>query len=136
MKRLNKFQIDDFSFLYSINTRFSDIDAFNHVNNAVFLSYFEDARKVFFERWSISFQERSLIVAAVQINYFHQLEHPSSLIVGQKIIRIGNKSFDILSVLFYNKIPVSMAITTLVCYDFVLKKTVLVFDEIKKDLNI
>jgi len=136
MKRLNKFQIDDFSFLYSINTRFSDIDAFNHVNNAVFLSYFEDARKVFFERWSINFQERSLIVAAVQINYFHQLEHPSSLIVGQKIIRIGNKSFDILSVLFYNKIPVSMAITTLVCYDFVLKKTVLVFDEIKKDLNI
>ena len=136
MKINNKFQIDDFSFFHDINTRFSDIDAFNHVNNAVFLSYFEDARKIFFERWSINLKERSLIVAAVKINYFHQLGHPSYLRVGQKIIRIGSKSFDILSVLFYNETAVSMAITTVVCYDFVLKKTVLVFDEIKKDLNI
>ena len=136
MKINNKFQIDDFSFFHDINTRFSDIDAFNHVNNAVYLSYFEDARKLFFERWSINFKERSLIVVAVKINYFHQLGHPSALRVGQKIIRVGNKSFDILSVLFYKEKPVSMAITTVVCYDFVFKKTVLVFDEIKKDLNI
>jgi len=136
MKIVNKFQIHDFSFFHDVNTRFSDVDAFNHINNAVFLSYFEDARKIFFERWSINLEERSLIVASIKIDYFDQLRHPSSLSVGQKIIRIGNKSFDILSVLFYNDHSVCAATTTVVCYDFVSQKTVLVFDEIKKDLNI
>jgi acyl-CoA thioester hydrolase len=136
MKKKNIFKINDFSFFYTINTRFRDIDAFNHVNNAVFLSYFEDARKIFFDRWSVNLKEKSLIVASIRIDYFNQLEHPSSLKIGQKIIRIGHKSFDILSVLFYNDTAICVATTTVVCYNFVLQKTVLVFDEIKKDLNI
>ena len=44
------YKLDDFYFSHHINTRFRDLDAFNHVNNAVFLTYFEDARKTFFER--------------------------------------------------------------------------------------
>jgi acyl-CoA thioester hydrolase len=136
MKIIKDVKLSDFSFCYDLKTRFRDIDAFKHVNNAVFLSYFEDARRLFFTRWNIDLQERSLIVASVKIDYFQQVEHPSSLQVCQKITRIGNKSFDVLSVLFYKENPVCMAITTIVCYDFVSQKTVLVFDEIKKDLNI
>ena len=136
MKIISEFKLNDFSFHHHLNTRFRDIDAFHHVNNATFLTYFEDARRVFFERWAINLKERSLIVASIKIDYFNQLEHPSSLKVGQKIIRIGNKSFDVLSVLFCQNKAVCMAITTIVCYDFVLEKTVLVFNEIKKDLNI
>ena len=102
MKIFNKFQIHDFSLFHDLSTSFSDVDPFNHINNAVFLIYFEDARKIFFERWSVNLEERSLIVAAIKIDYFNQLKHPSSLRVGQKVIRIGNKSFDILSVLQIN----------------------------------
>ena len=133
---MSQYNLKDFKFKYSINTRFRDIDAFNHVNNAVFLTYFEDARRSFFERWNINLKEKSLIVASVKIDYLQQLKHPSSLIVAQKVSRLGTKSFDILSVLFYDNTQISIATTTIVCYDFLAKKTVPLFEEIKKDFNI
>ena len=49
----SKAKIEDFSFKHSIKTRWKDLDAFGHVNNAVFLSYVEDARVLFFKRWKI-----------------------------------------------------------------------------------
>ena len=55
------FKINDFYFQHKIKTRFRDLDAFGHVNNATFLSYLEDARILFFKRWGINFKEKSLI---------------------------------------------------------------------------
>jgi len=127
---------ENFYFQYNIQTRFRDLDSFNHINNAVFLTYFEDARKSFFERWSINLEERSLIVASIKIDYMRQLQHPSKLTVGQKISRLGTKSFDILSTLFCGEIQICTATTTIVCYNFSEKTSVLLFDEIKKDFNI
>tara|TARA_Y100000994_G_C15339888_1_gene296007 strand:+ start:102 stop:503 length:402 start_codon:yes stop_codon:yes gene_type:complete len=132
MKNYNE---EDFYFKHQLNTRFRDIDAFKHVNNAIFLTYFEDARKIFFERWNINLEEKSLIVASVKIDYHKQLRHPSKLIVGQKISRLGTTSFDIFSVLFCNDTQISSAITTIVCYDFTQNKSVPVFEEIKKDYS-
>jgi len=136
MKSIQKLVLQDFYFQYDIQTRFRDLDAFNHINNAVFLTYFEDARKSFFERWSINLEERSLIVASIKIDYLRQLQHPSNLTVGQKISRLGTKSFDILSILFCGEIQICSATTTIVCYNFLENKSVLLFDEIKKDFNI
>ena len=136
MKSIQKLVLQDFYFQYDIQTRFRDLDAFNHINNAVFLTYFEDARKSFFDRWSINLEERSLIVASIKIDYLRQLQHPSNLTVGQKISRLGTKSFDILSILFCGEIQICSATTTIVCYNFLENKSVLLFDEIKKDFNI
>ena len=136
MKSIQDLVLIDFYFQYDIQTRFRDLDAFNHINNAVFLTYFEDARKSFFDRWSINLEERSLIVASIKIDYLRQLQHPSKLTVGQKVSRLGTKSFDILSILFCNEIQICTAITTIVCYNFSENKSVLLFDEIKKDFNI
>jgi len=135
MKIQNQSSLEDFFFQHKINTRFKDIDAFNHVNNAVFLTYFEDARKSFFKRWGINLTNKSLIVAAIKVDYYSQLKHPSSLIVGQKISRLGSKSFDISSVLFLDKNPICFSVTTIVCYNFTDKKTVTLFSEIKNDFN-
>ena len=136
MKSIQDLVLIDFYFQYDIQTRFRDLDAFNHINNAVFLTYFEDARKSFFDRWSINLEERSLIVASIKIDYVRQLQHPSKLTVGQKISRLGTKSFDILSILFCGKIQICTATTTIVCYNFLENTSVLLFDEIKKDFNI
>ena len=136
MKSMQELVVTDFYFQYNIQTRFRDLDAFKHINNAVFLTYFEDARKSFFDRWSINLEERSLIVASIKIDYLRQLQHPSKLTVGQKVSRLGTKSFDILSILFCNEIQICTAITTIVCYNFSENKSVLLFEEIKKDFNI
>ena len=47
----HNYKIQDFKFQHVIKTRYRDLDSFNHVNNATFLSYFEDARILFFNIW-------------------------------------------------------------------------------------
>jgi len=136
MKNQINLKLNDFPFHHTLKTRWRDLDAFNHVNNATFLSYIEDARIVFFKRWGIDFKTKSLIVAAVKIDYINQLDHPSDLIIGQKVSRIGSKSFDIESALFKNKTLICCSRITSVCYDFVNSKTVPVYEEIKADYKV
>ena len=131
-----KYQLKDFAFTHKINTRFKDLDAFNHVNNATFLSYIEDARMLFFKRWKMNVKEKSLIVASITIDYLSQLHHPSKLIIGQKVTRLGTKSFDVLSILFLDNKPICISTVTIVCYNFISKQTVPLFKEIKEDFNI
>ena len=131
-----QYQLEDFTFKHKIKTRFKDLDAFNHVNNAIFLSYIEDARMLFFKKWDINLKEKSLIVAAITINYINQLHHPSKLIIGQKVTRLGTKSFDVLSVIFLGYKPICNSTVTIVCYNFISKQTVPLFKEIKEDFNI
>jgi len=130
-------RIEDFHFTHNIKTRWKDLDAFRHINNAVYLSYIEDARIILLRRWDINYAEKSLIVASVKIDYLKQVQHPSSLIIGQKITRLGNKSFDISSAMFIEGElqPVCISTITSVAFDFKLNQTVKVFKEIIDDYN-
>ena len=127
--------LNDFTFMHSIKTRWRDLDAFRHVNNATFLTYIEDARILFFKRWCINLKEKSLIVASAKIDYINQLQHPSDIIVAQKVSRLGNKSFDIQSAIFQksNSKLICHSTVTSVCYNFTLGQTVDLFEEIKND---
>ena len=129
------YRIEDFSFTHKIKTRWKDLDAFRHINNAVFLSYIEDARIVLLKRWKINYAEKSLIVASVTIDYLKQVNHPCSLIIGQKVSRLGNKSFDISSAMFVDgeEKPVCISTITSVAFDFKSNQTVKVFQEIIDD---
>tara|TARA_Y100000590_G_C15520060_1_gene939023 strand:+ start:328 stop:753 length:426 start_codon:yes stop_codon:yes gene_type:complete len=130
--------IDDYPFHYEIKTRWKDMDSFGHVNNANYVTYIEDARIIFFKRWNINTHEKSLIVASMTIDYLNQLQHPSDLIIGQEISRLGKKSFDIKSVVF-NKDgfkPLAMSTVTCVCYDYKQDKSLLLFPEIVEDYNL
>ena len=40
----NTHNINDFKFHYNIETRWKDLDAFQHINNAVYATYIESAR--------------------------------------------------------------------------------------------
>ena len=130
-------KIEYYPFRHEIKTRWRDLDAFKHVNNATFLSYIEDARILFFKRWGINLKEKSLIVAAVKIDYISQLEHPNDIIIGQKVSRLGTKSFDIQSAIF-TKVDLRLvcrSTITSVCFNFQTNSSVEVFKEIKKDYN-
>jgi len=136
---MNKQQLklDDFPFRHNIKTRWKDLDAFGHINNAVFLSYVEDARILFFKRWDINYKERSLIVASAKIDYIRQVSHPSDLIIGQRVSRIGTKSFDIHSVIFLKDDlePVCQSTIVSVAFDFIKNTSVNVYQSIIDDYN-
>ena len=123
-----------------LQTRWRDLDAFGHVNNAVFATYIETARGTLFKRWNLPFNGtgQSLIVASITIDYHQQLKHPSDIIVGQKISRIGTSSFDIESSIF-NRTNTSESIAsakvTVVCFDFDRQQSVPVFEQIINDFK-
>lgn len=132
--------LTNFPFHVNIQTRWRDLDAFGHVNNAVFATYIETARGTLFKRWSLPFDGtgKSLIVASMTINYLKQLKHPSNIIVGLKINKVGNTSFNIESYIFNEKDiqnPIAKSNVVIVCFDFDNQKPVPVFSQILKDYN-
>ena len=131
-------KIKDYPLHVEIETRWRDLDAFGHVNNAVFATYIETARGTLFKKWNLPFDGKgqSLIVASITINYHQQLKHPTSIIIGQKITRIGNTSFDVKSALFNkNKMeePIATSKVIVVCFDFEKQKSIPVFKQIIED---
>ena len=134
---MNFSNIENFPFLYELNTRWKDMDTFGHVNNAVFLTYIEDARISFFKRWNLNDRKRSIIMVSVKLDYHIQLKHPSNLIVGQKISRIGHTSFDIQAAIFIKDSPnpAASAAITCVCFDYEQNKSVSVYPEIISDFQ-
>ena len=133
-----KYKISDYTLLCEITTRWRDLDAFQHVNNAVYATYIETARVDLFKRWGIpgSNTGKSIIMASLQIDYYLQLKHPSVLTIGQKIIKIGNTSFEIESVIFDKEQNViCRSLVVAVCFDFDIQKPVKVYDSIKNDFN-
>ena len=127
--------INEFPFHHNIQTRWKDMDSFGHINNAVYLTYIEDARTSFFKRWNLKGKSKSVIVASIKVDYISQIKHPSELIIGSKILRIGNSSFDILSGIYTDKQSetVVISLVTCVCYDYEKAISVPVYDEIKND---
>ena len=132
----SKIRPNDYPFHHTAQTRWRDLDAFQHINNAVFLSYFEDARISLFKRWNLQPHGKSIILAAVKVNYYKQLLHPAQFAIGQKVSRLGNTSFDIESTMFDNNNQIiSDAIITCVCFDFDKQIKQPVYDLIKNDFN-
>ena len=48
-------RLKDYPFHVKIKTRWRDLDAFGHVNNAVFATYIENARATLFEKWNLPY---------------------------------------------------------------------------------
>ena len=80
-----------------IALRWSDLDAFNHVNNARYLTFLEQARIEWFdtvdEPWMTD--EFGPVVATATLNFKRPIEHPASIAVELFTERLGNTSVTI-----------------------------------------
>ena len=134
----NKYKIKDYTLFSKVETRWRDLDAFQHVNNAVYATYIETARVDLFKRWGIpgSNTGRSIIMASLKIDYFSQLKHPNTILIGQKVVSIRNTSFEIESILFNeNDTAICRSLVVAVCFDFDTQRPVKVYDTIKNDFK-
>jgi acyl-CoA thioester hydrolase len=81
-------------FSVPLEVRWRDLDAFNHVNNASYLGYIEEARVRWFKSLSSDWAGESAapIMAAVQLNYRRPVNWPETVRVELFAERIGTKS--------------------------------------------
>lgn len=83
-------------FEHTLTVRFRDLDLFGHVNNAVYLTYLEEARIAFMTHTGIrNWQDRtrSTIVAHIDIDYRAPAKLGDTLRLQLSVSRIGNRSF-------------------------------------------
>jgi acyl-CoA thioester hydrolase len=77
-----------------IEARWRDMDAFNHVNNASYLGYVEEARVRWFKSLSTDWanQTAAPVMASVTVNYRRPAVWPETLRIELIAERAGNKS--------------------------------------------
>jgi acyl-CoA thioester hydrolase len=87
---------DDFRHRTTLQVRFRDIDAFGHVNNAVFFSYVEQARIRYLLdvlQPDVGFDRLPLILARVELDYRSPIAFGEEVTVETRLDRVGHSSF-------------------------------------------
>jgi len=93
-------KLTDYNFKTPIALRFSDIDAVGHVNNAIYLTFFEEARlKYWDEAIHWNWDANGVIVGRSEVNYLKPILLGDKIYCYVRTTRIGNSSFDIMHVL-------------------------------------
>lgn len=84
-----------FRFKMKLDIRWSDMDEMRHVNNAVYLTYFEQARVYYFhEACEWNWQDIGAILANAHIDYLKPVVFPNPTFVYVRTSKLGNKSFE------------------------------------------
>ena len=84
-----------FPVVVPIPVRYRDLDTFNHVNNAVFLTYFEVARVAYFRELARVYpgdRFRPVVVRA-EVDYKRSIRLEDEVRVGVRVARVGGTSF-------------------------------------------
>ena len=73
----------------------ADMDAYQHINNAVYFTYFEIARMAYFEKIGVSqYKEQNNIgpiLASTKADFKAPLKYPDTINIAAKITSIANK---------------------------------------------
>jgi acyl-CoA thioester hydrolase len=76
--------------------RFRDLDPLNHVNNAIFSTYYEEARIEFIQEVNQLAGELkngySFVLANIEIDFVRPVEYPNNILIGSGIKSLGNSS--------------------------------------------
>ncbi len=132
--------LSDFKFKMKLALRWSDVDEAGHVNNAVYLTYFEEARVLYFhEAVQWDWKKDGIILANANVNYVRPLFYPENAYAYVRTSRIGSKSLELEYVIVVEngdkKDMIAKGTTVLVMFDYKSNQSVPVPAEIRVKLN-
>ena len=122
-----------------IQVRFADIDVLGHVNNAIYLSYFEMTRVHYFnellgESWD--WKKNGVLLVRNEIDYFAPILLHHQPQIFMHLIEIGTKSFKLGYEVYVGDKLHTVGCSVMVCYNAVTDSTINVPNEMKIALNI
>jgi acyl-CoA thioester hydrolase len=128
----------------SIQLRFFDMDAFGHINNARYLTYFEEARIKYLDdiiNWKYGWSETGIIMARAEVDFILPAHFKDEINIRTCCSRMGNKSFTLsyqmikLSEQKQKETLLASAATVVVMYDYKSNSSIPVPDEWKKAIK-
>jgi acyl-CoA thioester hydrolase len=118
-----EYDSDFFYHWHTLTVRFSDVDALQHVNNAIFNTYYEESRLRFlgeyFEMNKEYHEGRSFVMVRSEIEYLGQIKFPDTILIGTGINKVGNSSLESFQGIYHSETKklLSVAKTTGVWFD-------------------
>jgi acyl-CoA thioester hydrolase len=85
--------VSRFPFVHRETVRFRDLDSLGHVNNAVYLTYLEQARLALLSPQGA--EVTSMILARVEIDFRAQVGFRETVDIEVTPTRVGTKSFEL-----------------------------------------
>lgn len=127
-----------YRFSITLPVRFSDLDAFGHVNNATFLTYMEEARLAYWvDLFPLDYNNITslgLILADAKLSYRSPANLGERMRVWARVASFGTKSFNIeyrIEEEQTGRLVVDGS-TVVVMFDYSLSKSVPVPESVKK----
>ena len=119
--------------IVSIPVHWGEQDGFGHVNNAVFIRWFESARIEHMNLIEVELTTEGVgpILAAVSCDFRLQVKYPDTVLSGARIVRIGNSSLKIEHAIFSTaqSAVVAEGDSTVVMFDYEKQKSSPICDE-------
>ena len=111
--------LEDFPYRLTDNVRFADLDPNQHVNNAVYASYFETSRVTLVKDESFRLTPHGLswVLVRLDIHYRAELHWPATIELGLGVARLGTTSVTFEQAVFSNDRCVASAHATIVLVD-------------------
>ncbi len=99
--------------------RFGDLDRQNHINNAVFATFFESGRVIILygEEYGLIVPGASFVLAHLSIDFLDEMHWPGEVEICTAIAAVGNSSLRLDQALFVKDACVATAENTLVLVD-------------------
>jgi acyl-CoA thioester hydrolase len=132
----------DFRFHHPIEIRYGDLDPQGHVNNAKYLTYFEQARIYYLIQLGLfnrdqSFMDVGIIIADIHITFQTPARYDDRIKIGVRTSKIGNKSMTVEQCVMNADTGEMLASGTviLVTFDYREHKTISVPDEWREKIS-
>jgi acyl-CoA thioester hydrolase len=88
----------EFHYYHPIEVRYGDLDPQGHLNNAKYLTYFEQARIAYIAHLGLwtsgSFSDIGIILADAHVTFRSAVRFGQKVRVGVRVSRLGNKSLN------------------------------------------
>ena len=121
----------------SLDVRFCETDALQHVSNTALVAWFEAAREPIFRMFTpeLDLQNWPLILASYKVNFLAQIFYGKQVTVKTFISRLGNSAFDVFQELWQDDKLCSTGVTTMVHFDYKTQRSAPIPDEVKAMLH-
>jgi len=129
--------LSDFPVVVRLPVQWGDLDVYGHVNNVVYLRWFEAARAAYALRVGVEILSRDhgvgAILASITCNYRRPLPYPGEVLSAVRVTRIsvGSVTLEYLVVDAETGVPAADGTSDVVLYDYAAGQPVPVPDRIR-----
>ena len=130
-------RLEDFPYRLTDNVRFADLDPNQHVNNAVYATYFETGRVTLMKDRSRGLVPEALawIMVKLDIHFRAELRWPGTIAMGLGVSKFGRTSVTFDQVVFSEGICVASAQSVSVLIDESTRKPTPLIEEIVRSFQ-